>query len=132
MFLVFSGCSHLLTDMSSRCVQMISDVRICFQKITNVGCWIFSTSSLGVLLMFLGCSQAFPRIFPGFSQDVPMGLVSVVGLGGLVWSFGSSRSGGSCGFCGSCGSSGFGGSCESDWLGGSGRPGESCGYFLPI
>ena len=46
-----------------------------------------------------------------------MGLVSVVGLGGLVWSFGSSRSGGS---CGSCGSSGFGGSCESDWLGGSG------------
>ena len=21
---------------------------------------------------------------------------------------------------------------ESDWLGGSGRPGESCGYFLPI
>ena len=46
-----------------------------------------------------------------------MGLVSVVGLGGLVWSFGSSRSGGSF---------------ESDWLGGSGRPGESCGYFLPI
>ena len=46
-----------------------------------------------------------------------MDLVSKVGLGGLVWSFGSSRSGGS---CGSCGSSGFGGSCESDWLGGSG------------
>ena len=79
--------------------------------------------------MFLGCSQDFPRIFPGFSQDVPMDLVSKVVLGGLVWSFGSSRSGGS---CGSCGSSGFGGSCESDWLGGSGRPGESCGYFLPI
>ena len=58
-----------------------------------------------------------------------MGLVSVVGLGGLVWSFGSSRSGGS---CGSCGSSGFGGSCESDWLGGSVRPGESFGYFLSI
>ena len=56
-----------------------------------------------------------------------MDLVSKVGLGGLVWSFGSSRSGGS---CGSCGSSGFGGSCESDWLGGSGRPGESCGYFF--
>ena len=36
------------------------------------------------------------------------------------------------GSCGSCGSSGFGGSCESDWLSGSGRPGESCGYFLPI
>ena len=49
-----------------------------------------------------------------------MDLVSKVGLLGLVWSFGSSRSGGSCGFCGSCGSSGFGGSCESDWLGGSG------------
>ena len=108
---------------------MISDVRICFQKITYVGCWIYSRSSLGVLLMFSGCSQDLPRIFPGFSQDVLMGLVSVVGLGGLVWSFGSSRSGGS---CGSCGSSGFGGSCESDWLGGSGRPGESCGYFLPI
>ena len=37
-----------------------------------------------------------------------MDLVSKVGLGGLVWSFGSSRSGGS---------SGFGGSCEIDWLG---------------
>ena len=61
-----------------------------------------------------------------------MDLVSKVGLGGLVWSFGSSRSGESCGFCGSCGSSGFGGSCESDWLGGSGGPRESCGYFLPI
>ena len=33
---------------------------------------------------------------------------------------------------GSCGSSGFGGSCESDWLGGSGRPGVSYGYFFPI
>ena len=61
-----------------------------------------------------------------------MGLVSVVGLGGLVWSFGSSRSRGSAVSCGSCGSSGFVGSCESDWLGGSRRPGESFGYFLSI
>ena len=37
---------------------------------------------------------------------------------------------GSGGSCGSCGSSGFGGSCECDWLGGSGRPGESSGYCI--
>ena len=43
------------------------------QMITNVGRWIFSRSSLGVLLMF-----------SGFFQDVLKGLVSVVGLGGLV------------------------------------------------
>ena len=58
----------ICSQMCSRCVQMISDVRICFQKITNVGCWIFSRSSLGVLLMFLGCSQDFPRIFSGCSD----------------------------------------------------------------
>ena len=58
----------ICSQMFSRCVQMISDVRICFQKITNVGCWIFSRSSLGVLLMFLECSQDFPRIFSGCSD----------------------------------------------------------------
>ena len=40
----------------------------CVQMITNVGRWIFSRSSLGVLLMFLGCSQDFPRIFSGCSN----------------------------------------------------------------
>jgi hypothetical protein len=60
--------------MLSRCVQMI----------TNVGRWIFSRSSLGVLLMFSGCSQDFSRMFSGFFQDVLKGLVSVVGLGGLI------------------------------------------------
>ena len=58
----------ICSQMFSRCVQMISDVQICFQKITNVGCWIFSRSSLGVLLMFLECSQDFPRIFSGCSD----------------------------------------------------------------
>ena len=57
--------------------------------------------------MFSGCSQDCPRIFSGCSD-------------------------GSCERGGSCGSSGFGRSFESDWLGGSGMPGESCGYFLPI
>ena len=85
---------------------MISDVRICFQKITNVGYWIFSRSSLGVLLIFSGCSQDFPRIFSGCSDGS-------CERGGSGRSFGSSSSGGS---CGSCGSSGFGGSCESDLI----------------
>ena len=58
----------ICSQMCSRCIQMISDVRICFQKIANVGCWIFSRSSLGVLLMFLGCSQDFPMIFSGYSD----------------------------------------------------------------
>ena len=51
-------------------VQMISDVWICFQKITNVGCWIFSRSSLGVLLMFSGCSDGSCGIvgWPGGSH----------------------------------------------------------------
>ena len=80
---------------------MISDVRICFQKITYVGCWIFSRSSLGVLLMFSGSSQDFPRIFSGcFDGPCERG-----GSGGSGWSFGSSGSGGSGGSCGSCGSS---------------------------
>ena len=59
MFLDVFGVLRML----SRCVQMV----------TNLGCWISSRSSLGVLLMF-----------SGFSQDVLKGLVSVVGLGGLV------------------------------------------------
>ena len=63
MFLDVFGVRRML----SRCVQMI----------TNVGRWIFSRSSLGVILMFSGCSQ-------DFFQDVLKGLVSVVGLGGLV------------------------------------------------
>ena len=43
MFLDVFGVRRML----SRCVQMI----------TNVGRWIFSRSSLGVLLMFSGCSE---------------------------------------------------------------------------
>ena len=70
MFLDVFGVLRML----SRCVQMI----------TNVGRWIFSRSSLGVLLMFSGCSQDFSRMFSGFFQDVLKGLVSVVGLGGLI------------------------------------------------
>ena len=87
-------------------VQMISDVWICFQKITNVGYLIFSRSSLGVLLMFSGCSQDCPRIFSGCSDGS-------CERGGSGRSFGSCSSGGS---CGSCGSSGYGGSCESDLI----------------
>ena len=67
MFLDVSGVLRMLS-FAQRCGQMISDVRICFQKITNVGCWIFFRSSLGVLLMFLGCSKDFPRIFSGCSN----------------------------------------------------------------
>ena len=100
---------HLLTDVLKMCSD---DLRSSDMFSEDHKCWI-----LDFLQIFSRCSLNILRIFPGFSQDVLMGLVSVVGLGGLVWSFGSSRSGGS---CGSCGSSGFGGSCESDWLGGSG------------
>ena len=51
-FQLFHRCFQMFLDvfgvrrMLSRCVQMI----------TNVGRWIFSRSSLGVLLMFSGCS----------------------------------------------------------------------------
>ena len=68
MFLDVFGVLRVLSF-----VQMISDVWICFQKITNVGCWIFSRSSLDVLWMF-----------SGFFQNVLKSLVSVVGLRGLV------------------------------------------------
>ena len=68
-FQLFHRCFQMFLDvfgvrrMLSRCVQMIA----------NVGRWIFSRSSLDVLWMF-----------SGFFQDVLKGLVSVVGLGGLV------------------------------------------------
>ena len=58
-FQLFHRCFQMFLDvfgvlrMLSRCVQMI----------TNVGRWIFSRSSLGVLLMFSGCSQDFSRMF---------------------------------------------------------------------
>ena len=58
-FQLFHRCFHMFLDvfgvrrLLSRCVQMI----------TNVGRWIFSRSSPGVLLMFSGCSQDFPRMF---------------------------------------------------------------------
>ena len=71
----------ICSQMCSRCVQMISDVRICFQKITNVGCWIFSRSSLGVLLMFSGCSDGSCE--RGGSGGL-VGLLGPVGLVGLV------------------------------------------------
>ena len=67
----------ICSQMCSRCVQMISDVRICFQKITNVMISDFP-------LIFSRCSQDVLRILPGFSQDVLMGLVSVMGLVGLI------------------------------------------------
>ena len=72
--------------------------------------------------MFSGCSQDCPRIFSGCSD----GSCKRGGSEGSDRSIGSISSGGS------CGSSGFGRSFEADWLGGSGLPGESCGYFFPI
>ena len=76
MFLVFSGCSHLLTDVFKMCSD---DLRCSDMFSEDHKCWmldflqIFSRCSLDVLWMFLG-----------FFQDVLKGLVSVVGLGGLV------------------------------------------------
>ena len=58
-FQLFHRCFQMFLDvfgvlrMLSRCVQMI----------TNVGRWIFSRSSLGVLLMFSGFSKDFSRMF---------------------------------------------------------------------
>ena len=37
-----------------------------------------SVNSVNVLLLFSGCSQDVCRIFPGCSQEDPMGLVSLV------------------------------------------------------
>ena len=76
MFLVFSGCSHLLTDVFKmcsddlRCSDMFSEDHKC---LTLDFLQIFSRCSLDVLWMF-----------SGFFQDVLKGLVSVVGLGGLI------------------------------------------------
>ena len=97
MFLVFSGCSHLLIDVFRMCSD---DLRCSDMFSEDHKCWIldflqiFFRCSLNILRMFLG----FSRIFSGCSD-------------------GSCERGGSGGF---------------DWLGGSGRSGESCGYFLPI
>ena len=93
MFLVFSGSSHLLTDVLKMCSN---DLR-CSEMFSNDHkCWMLDFF-LG-LLMVSGFSQDGLRIFSGCSD-------------------GSCERGGSGGF---------------DWLGGSGRSGESCGYFLPI
>ena len=68
--------SHLLTDVLKMCSD---DLRSSDMFSEDQKCWtmdflqIFSRRSLDVL-----------RIVPGFSLDVLMGLVSVVGLGGLV------------------------------------------------
>ena len=69
----------------------------------------FFSRSFDGLRIFSGCSDGScgPRRSLGYSR--------------------SGGSGGSDGSCGSCGSSEFGGSCELDWLGESGRPGESSG-----
>ena len=67
MFLDVFGVLRML----SRCVQMV----------TNLGCWISSRSSLGVLLMFSGCSdESCER---GGSGGL-VGLLDPVGLGGLM------------------------------------------------
>ena len=49
-----------------------SCIVIFFKNSTN------SVNSVNVLLMFSGCSQDVCRIFPGCSQEAPMGLVSLV------------------------------------------------------
>ena len=66
---------------------MFSDVLRCFWRSQDAlkmcsddhKCW-----TLDFLQIFSRCSLDVLRIFPGFSQDVLKGLVSVVGLGGLV------------------------------------------------
>ena len=72
MFLVFSGCSHLLTDVQDafRCSDMYSE---------DHKCWM-----LDFLQIFSRCSLDVFRMFSGFSQDVLMGLVGMVGLEDLV------------------------------------------------
>ena len=72
MFLVFSGCSHLLTDVFKMC----SDDLRCSE---DHKCWM-----LDFLQIFSRCSLDVLWMFSGFFQDVLKGLVSVVGLGGLV------------------------------------------------
>ena len=53
-----------------RCSQMFSDDYRCF--------WIFSRYSIDVLLVFFRCSLDVSRMFAGFFQDAPMGLVGLV------------------------------------------------------
>ena len=72
MFLVFSGCSHLLTDVFKMC----SDDLRCSE---DHKCWM-----LDFLQIFSRCSLDVFRMFSGFSQDVLMGLVGMVGLEDLV------------------------------------------------
>ena len=79
MFLDVFGVLRVLSF-----VQMISDVLICFQRTTNVGCWIFSRSSLGVLLMFSGCSDGSCERGGSRGLFGPIGLGGLVGLVGLV------------------------------------------------
>ena len=72
MFLVFSGRSHLLTNVFKRCSD---DLRCSDIFSEDHKCWMWD-----FLQIFTRCSQDSP----GFSQDVLMGLVSVVGLVGLL------------------------------------------------
>ena len=62
-------CSQMWSD-DLRCSDMFSE---------DHKCWISD-----FLPIFSRCSQDVLRILPGFSQDVLMGLVSVVGLVGLI------------------------------------------------
>ena len=59
--------------MCLRYAQMFSDVHRCFQMITDV-----SGFSLDVFLMLSRCFQDICWIFPGCSQDAPIGLVGLV------------------------------------------------------
>ena len=71
MFLVFSGCSHLLTDVFKMCSD---DLRCSDMFSEDHKCWmldflqIFSRCSLDVLWMFSGFFQDVLRIFPGCSE----------------------------------------------------------------
>ena len=76
MFLVFSGCSHLLTDVFKMCSD---DLRCSDMFSEDHKCWM-----LDFLQIFSRCSLDVLWMFSGFFQDVLKGLVSVVGLGGLV------------------------------------------------
>ena len=76
MFLVFSGCSHLLTDVFKMCSD---DLRCSDMFSEDHKCWM-----LDFLQIFSRCSLDVLWMFSGFFQDVLKGLVSVVGLGGLI------------------------------------------------
>ena len=76
MFLVFSGYSHLLTDAFKMCLD---DLRCSDMFSEDHKCWM-----LDFLQIFSRCSFDVLWMFSGFFLDVLKGLVSVVGLGGLV------------------------------------------------